>query len=168
MKTLGVALSLSAVVLLSVGCSKKEEGAAKAGGSATTCDAGMTEGPGEGFCIKLPAGFKFEDSKNGTTKFVNATYDRVSIEHTKGEYQFKNTPEAFKAMTANKTPTASGLLLGGKGGWALLDDGQVATATVRINHPKGGMLEWSLSSDSKSGKVKNLLETAKTITLLGP
>lgn len=169
MKNLGVVLSLS-VVLMTVACDKKEDGAGKAGASANaakTCAAGMTEGPGEGFCIKLPAGFKFEDSKDGTTNFVNATYDRISIEHSKGDYQFKNTPDDFKSMTSNKTPTASGLLLGGKGGWALLDDGQVATGTVRINHPKGGMLTWGLSSDSKSGKVKNLLETAKTITLLG-
>lgn len=56
--------------------------------------------------------------------------------------------------------------MGDKGGWVLLDDGQVATGSVRINHPKGGMLTWSLSSDSKSGKVQSYLETVKTITLL--
>lgn len=158
-------VAVCAVVLLAVGCGKKGDGAEKAG-SATSCAAGSTEAPGQGFCIKLPAGFKFEETKDDTTSFVNATYDRISIEHNK-KYTFKNTPDDFKSMTGNKTPTASGALLGGKGGWALLDDGSVATASVRINHPKGGMLTWGTSGDSKSGKAKSYLETLKTITLLG-
>lgn len=159
-KSLGVVVC--AVVLMSVGCDKKGDG-----GSATTCPTGSTEAPGQGFCIKLPAGYKFESTEGDTTIFINATYDRIRIEHSK-DYTFKNTPDDFKSMTANKTPTSSGPLLGGKGGWALLDDGTVATATVRINHPKGGMLQWNTSGDSKSGKGKATMEIVKTITLLGP
>ena len=159
MRFLGVVAC--AVVLLTVGCNKKEDGAGSAGG----CPAGSTAAPAAGFCIKLPAGFKFEETKDDTTTFINATSDRIRVEHSK-DYTFKNTPEDFKSMTGNKTPTSSGALLGGKGGWALLDDGQVATGSVRVNHPKGGMLTWSLSGDSKSKKIQSQLEIAKTITPL--
>jgi hypothetical protein len=75
-----------------------------------------TGGTGQGFCIKLPSGFKFEKVEGDTTSFADAKYFRISIEHMKD--------------------------------------------------PKGGMLKWSLSSDSKSGKVQSYLEAAKTITLL--
>ncbi len=158
--------ALCAVVLLTMGCNKKDgEGAEGGAAAAGGCPAGSTEAKEEGFCIKLPAGFKFEKMEGTTTIFVNDKYDRFRIEHMK-DYTFKNTPDDFKSMTGNKPPTAQGALLGGKGGWAILDDGTVATATVRVNHPKGGMLTWGLSSDSKSGKVKNDLEVAKTITPL--
>jgi hypothetical protein len=181
-KRLGVALAVA--MLLMIGCKKKEDGAAETAPSAsaesapsvgasegaqpaaaTGCPAGSTEGTGMGFCIKLPEGFKFEKIDGDTISFVNDKYDRISIDHDK-EYQFENTPEDFKSMTANKTPTSSGVLLEGKGGWALLDDGKVALGSVRINHPKGGMLTWKLSTDSASGKVQSYLESVKTITLL--
>ena len=158
---------LSAVVLCAIGCNKKQDG----GASATTttaaagCPAGSTEATGQGFCIKLPSGYKLENVEDGTTNFVNASWDRISIKHDKN-YTFGNTPDDYKSMVSNKPPTKSGPLMDGKGGWALLDDGKVATASVRINHPKGGMLSWGLSSDSKSGKVQSYLETAKTITFL--
>jgi len=170
-KRLGVALST--VVLLTIGCNKDDGApnpapsgsAAPAKAAGTGCPPGSTEGTGAGFCIKLPDGYKFEKVEGDTVSFVNAKFDRISIEHDKN-YKFENTPENFKSMTSNKPPTKSGLLLGGKGGWALLDDGKGALGTVRINHPKGGMLTWSLSADSKSGKVQSDLETVKTITLL--
>jgi hypothetical protein len=160
-------------MLLTVACNK-DDGAPKpaASGSAapataagSKCPAGTTEGTGAGFCIKLPDGYKFEKVEGDTVSFVNSKFDRIRIEHEK-DYKFDNTPDDFKSMTSNKPPTKSGVLLGGKGGWALLDDGKVALGSVRINHPKGGMLTWSLSSDSKSGKVQSDLETVKTITLL--
>jgi hypothetical protein len=152
--------AMSAVLLLTVGCDKGD------GAKATGCPAGSTEAPGQGFCIKLPKGFKFEKVEGDTTSFINDKYDRIRIEHDKA-YTFKNTPDDFKSMTSNKTPTSSGPLLGGKGGWALLDDGKsAALGSVRINHPKGGMLTWSLSTDSKSGTVQSQLAIVKTITLL--
>lgn len=164
-KRMGVLLS--AVVLCAVGCNKKQDGGASntTTTAAAGCPAGSTEAPGQGFCIKLPSGYKFENVEGDTTSFVNASWDRIRIEHSK-DYTFKNTPDDYKSMTANKPPTKSGPLMGGKGGWALLDDGKVATGSVRINHPKGGMLTWGLSSDSKSGTVQSQLETAKTITFL--
>lgn len=162
-KHLGICMCAAA--LLAVGCNKKDDGGATAAAAPSAgCPKGSTEAPGKGFCIKLPDGYKLEEAKDDEVTFVNATYDRFRIGHS--DYTFKNTPDDFKSMTSNKTPTKSGVLLGGKGGWALLDDGKVATASVRINHPKGGMLTWGLSSDSKSGKVQSDLETVKTITLL--